>query len=86
MVINRLYDLSQPLSSNAAYLEKLGPFSSSLIFQHPVNPVKVTEYRLTTHAGTRLDSPRHFFSEGDSVDKIPLFRFIGKTMEVCSWQ
>lgn len=78
MIDSRLYDLSQPLSSDAAFLEKLGPISSSLLLQHPASLVQVTRYKLTTHTGTHLDAPRHFFCDDPSIDQMPASRFAGK--------
>lgn len=31
-----------------------------------------------THAGTHVDAPRHMINSGESLDQIPLERFIGK--------
>ncbi len=30
------------------------------------------------HSGTHMDAPRHFFPEGDAIDRIPLERCIGE--------
>ncbi|MDO8492707.1 MAG: cyclase family protein [bacterium] len=36
-----------------------------------------TKIEMSLHTGTHLDAPRHFFSGGQSIDKMPLQIFIG---------
>ncbi|MEP9352520.1 cyclase family protein [Xanthobacter sp. KR7-65] len=43
----------------------------------PQDPFNVTEMRLVTHAGTHVDSPRHFFNDAPAFDDIPLERLCG---------
>jgi len=38
----------------------------------------VAEVTASTHQGTHLDAPRHFFDDGVTVDGIPLERFCGE--------
>ena len=38
----------------------------------------VAEIRSSTHQGTHLDAPYHFFDDGTTVDRIPLDRFCGE--------
>jgi kynurenine formamidase len=38
----------------------------------------VAEIRASTHQGTHLDAPYHFFDDGATVDRIPLDRFWGE--------
>lgn len=42
--------------------------------------VNVSQLRLGSHTGTHVDAPKHFFSEGDSVDKITPETFIGEAV------
>jgi arylformamidase len=42
--------------------------------------VNVTKLIMGSHTGTHLDAPRHFISDGNSVDKIPLQKFIGQAI------
>lgn len=37
---------------------------------------------LSSHSGTHIDSPFHFFKSGHTVDEIPLDRFIGPAMVI----
>lgn len=34
--------------------------------------------RMATHTGTHLDAPAHFIPEGDTVDRIPIERYMGE--------
>jgi len=43
----------------------------------PAQPCNVAELTLSSHQGTHLDAPRHFFAQGRTVDEIPLERFHG---------
>lgn len=38
----------------------------------------VAEITASTHQGTHLDAPRHFFDDGTAVDRMPLERFFGE--------
>ena len=42
--------------------------------------VNVSQLRLGSHTGTHVDAPKHFFSEGNSVDKITPETFIGEAV------
>ena len=37
----------------------------------------ITQLSLSTHHGTHLDVPYHFFDDGQTVDQVPLDRFYG---------
>jgi kynurenine formamidase len=43
----------------------------------PEKPCNVIELTLSSHQGTHLDAPFHFYREGRTVDEIPLERFFG---------
>jgi len=40
-------------------------------------PVNVTEIQMVVHHGTHIDAPRHFVSNGPTIDEIPLERLYG---------
>ena len=42
----------------------------------------VAEIRASTHQGTHLDAPYHFFDDGATVERIPLDRFCGEAVLV----
>lgn len=45
--------------------------------QVPQDPFTVTEMSMVVHAGTHVDSPRHYFLDGPAVEDIPLNRLYG---------
>lgn len=45
--------------------------------QVPADPFTVTEIHMVAHAGTHVDSPRHFLLDGPAFDEIPLDRLCG---------
>jgi kynurenine formamidase len=40
-------------------------------------PANVTEIQMVVHHGTHIDAPRHFISDGPTIDEIPLSRMYG---------
>jgi kynurenine formamidase len=47
------------------------------IMTQPQHPANVTELHMVVHHGTHVDAPRHFISDGPTMDQIPLERFYG---------
>ncbi|MBN2215901.1 MAG: cyclase family protein [Pirellulales bacterium] len=73
----RLIDLSHPLEHGQATF----PFDPKLsILTHNTTSTigyNITQISMSTHQGTHLDAPRHFFDDGTPVDAVPLDRFFG---------
>jgi kynurenine formamidase len=44
----------------------------------PKDPFTVTELSMVVHAGTHVDSPRHYFLDGPAFNEIPLDRLYGQ--------
>jgi arylformamidase len=42
--------------------------------------VNVTRITLGSHTGTHVDSPWHFLQEGNSIDMVPLDKFVGEAI------
>jgi arylformamidase len=42
--------------------------------------INVTRIVVGSHTGTHVDAPKHFFAEGNGVDKEPLNKFIGEAI------
>jgi arylformamidase len=40
-------------------------------------PVTMAQITMISHTGTHIDSPRHFFKDGTTIDELPLDNFIG---------
>jgi arylformamidase len=39
---------------------------------------RTSQVSMGSHAGTHIDAPLHFIKNGESIDQIPLHRFLGK--------
>ncbi|MBN2024863.1 MAG: cyclase family protein [Pirellulales bacterium] len=75
--MTRLVDLSHPLEHGQANF----PFDPKLSIL-PHNTIasigyNITQISMSTHQGTHLDAPFHFFDDGATVDRVPLDRFFG---------
>ncbi len=46
------------------------------------NGVNLSKMELGSHTGTHVDAPRHFVSNGTSIDRIPVGHFIGEAVAV----
>jgi arylformamidase len=42
--------------------------------------INVTRIVLGSHTGTHVDAPKHFFADGNGIDREPLNKFIGETI------
>jgi len=76
--MTRLIDLSHPLEHGQAtfpYDPKLSIIAHNTIASIGYN---ITQISMSTHQGTHLDAPRHFYDEGVPVDAVPLERFFGE--------
>jgi kynurenine formamidase len=55
------------------------PKPSFRMLKHmPDDPFNVTELTMPVHAGTHVDSPRHYYLDGPAFDEIPLDRLCGE--------
>jgi kynurenine formamidase len=70
----KLVDLSHPLENGQPAFP--GDPAILLVPQAAAG-YRTTEIHLSTHQGTHLDAPYHFFDDGTTVDRIPLERFYG---------
>lgn len=75
----RLVDLSHPLEHGQLNF----PFDPkiSVVVHNTVGSIgyNITQVSLSTHQGTHLDVPFHFYDDGKTVDQVPLDRFYGET-------
>ncbi len=75
----RLIDLSHPLEHgqlNFPWDPKI-----SIIPHNSVTSIgyNITQFSMSTHHGTHLDAPYHFFDDGKTLDRMTLDQFIGPT-------
>src|SRR4051812_4008485 len=67
-------DLSHPVGPATPCASIFPKPSFRRLKQQPADPFNVTELGMVVHAGTPLDSPRHFFLDGPAFEDIPLDR------------
>jgi arylformamidase len=76
--VSRIYDISVPIRSGG--LVYPGNPEIEIALQQAVAKgagANVSVIRFGSHTGTHADAARHFFDDGQSVDRIPLERLIG---------
>jgi arylformamidase len=81
--VSRIYDISVPIRSGG--LVYPGNPEIDIALQQAVAKgasANVSTIRFGSHTGTHADASRHFFDDGQSVDKIPLERLIGPALLV----
>ena len=76
----RIVDLSQPVFANCPqYPDKNPrPVQIRLFYTIAVQGVNKEVVEMSTHTGTHLDAPLHFFEDGTAVDEVPLERYVGR--------
>ena len=75
--MTKIIDLSLPIYHGAPTMP-LDP-KCALIVHHTIDSMKynITQLILSTHHGTHLDAPYHFFDDGRTVDKLDLTKCVG---------
>jgi arylformamidase len=79
--VSRIYDVSVPIRSGG--LVYPGNPEIEIALQQAVAKgagANVSSIRFGSHTGTHADAARHFFDDGQSVDRIPLERLIGPAL------
>jgi arylformamidase len=79
--VSRIYDISVPIRSGG--LVYPGNPEIEISLQQAVAKgagANVSFVRFGSHTGTHADAARHFFDDGQTVDKIPLERLIGPAL------
>lgn len=70
-------DLSYPLGGGTPCAPIYDPPRLTPLRSLPDDPFNVTELRMVVHAGTHVDSPRHFYFDGPAFEDVPLDRLHG---------
>jgi len=79
--VSRIYDISVPIRSGG--LVYPGNPEIDITLQQAVAKgagANVSSIKFGSHTGTHADAARHFFDDGQTVDKIPLERLIGPAL------
>jgi len=66
------YDLSQPLNQEAPFWPFYPPFKVHYFKRKIEHGVNAQYIETSNHMGTHLDAPRHFVTNGRTIDQIPL--------------
>ena len=67
-------DISVPLETGRTYWPDDPPFRRRWLSQGDCN---VSTIEMSAHAGTHVDAPLHYFSDGASLDNMPIAAMIG---------
>src|SRR5437868_3318157 len=81
--VSRIFDISVPIRSGG--LVYPGNPEIDITLQQAVArgaSANVSSIRFGSHTGTHADASRHFFDDGQTVDRIPLERLIGPALLV----
>jgi len=70
-------DLSHAVGPHTPCASIFAPPELKRLREMPTDPFQVTELRMVVHAGTHVDSPRHYFLDGPAFEDIPLERLHG---------
>ncbi|KAF8504641.1 putative cyclase [Russula emetica] len=71
-----LIDLTQPLDSNLPVYPGDPPFSCRQSHTVSRDGYSVHALSYSSHVGTHVDAPSHFFADGATIDQLPLSTFI----------
>jgi arylformamidase len=79
MIPSRIYDLSQPVFSNCPQYpdDNPRPAQVRLFYMLAVQGVNKEIVEISTHTGTHVDAPFHFFEDGTTIDEVPLESYVG---------
>jgi kynurenine formamidase len=72
-----LYDLSQPVHHDAPQWADYDPIVLTQDYNLAVDGFFAERVNLTTHSGTHVDAPFHFYPEKETMDQLPLHHFFG---------
>ncbi len=69
---DKIHDLSQPLNQDCASWPFYPPFQVHYIKRKSEHGVNAQYIQSSNHMGTHLDAPKHFVTNGKTVDQLPL--------------
>jgi len=78
--MRKIIDLSHSISNEMPV--NPGSYKPSISWRSTINKNGRSSsiFCMSTHTGTHVDAPRHFFEDGISVDEIPLYLLSGKAL------
>jgi arylformamidase len=72
-----MFDISVPLRPGIDVWEGDPPFETELVFTIPKDGYNASRLSLSSHSGSHIDAPFHYFDDGLPIDKVPLDVLIG---------
>ncbi len=70
----RIYDITRPLApGSVVYPGDIIP----RFRQRDYGQYLITDIRMSTHSGTHIDAPAHYFNDGAGIDQVPLNALMG---------
>jgi arylformamidase len=79
----KLIDITVPIDSRLATYPGNTPFALDAIKRRANgDSSNVSSLRMSAHAGTHVDAPRHFFDDGAGVEALPLEMLCGRARVV----
>lgn len=82
MYKKRIIDLTAPMFDGAPTMPLDPQCSISWHSRLDTMGYNLSHLQTSTHQGTHIDAPRHFYDDGISIDEIPLDRFIVRAIRV----
>lgn len=78
--MKQYYDLTFPFCPEMFYPKSIGPFKTEKYMTHAVHGHQVQLFTDSTHTGTHIDAPFHFYANGKTLSDIPLDRYFGRAV------
>lgn len=70
-------DLTHPINPSMPNASIFPMPEITLLREMPGDPFNVTQLRMVVHAGTHLDTPRHYYLDGPACEDVPFDRLHG---------
>ncbi len=81
--MSRLIDLTAPLGHpDLCLVPTFPPVEFWKFHEHQSHGRQNSAVKMAIHQGTHLDSPNHFFSDGITLDEMPLDTFCGRAVKI----
>lgn len=74
----RIYDISQEVFGCNVFPGDPSPEREVMMRISDGAVCNLTAFRMCAHNGTHVDAPYHFINSGDTIDKVPLDKFVGE--------
>ena len=73
----KIYDIAQEVFSCTVYPGDPVPQRYEILKKSDGDVCNLSAFQMCAHNGTHVDAPYHFIDGGDTIDEVPLEKFIG---------